>query len=107
MWPWPRTKLASIDETNELRLIRQDLHDAMDEVEQTRRQQTRNETSMKPMIATMRQTLVTLKGTPNIMPEQVAAAELQLIETLRFDLGHPLAISTGAAQFGIAFSAPR
>jgi len=81
-----QAKLASIDETNELKLIRQDLHDALDEVEQTRRQQTRNETSMKPMIATMRQTLVTLKGTPNIMPEQVAAAELQLIETLRFDL---------------------
>jgi outer membrane protein TolC len=78
--------LAGVDETNGLRLIRQELRDAMDELEQARRQQARYDTSVSPLIATMRQTLATLKSTPNIMPDQVAAAELQLVETLRLDL---------------------
>jgi outer membrane protein TolC len=81
-----KADLASVDETNGVRLVRQELHDALDEMDQTRRQTTRNDLSVKPLIATMRQTLEALKNTPNIMPEQVAAAELQLVETLRYDL---------------------
>jgi len=81
-----KARLAGVDETNGLRLIRQELRDAMDELEQARRQQARYDTSVSPLIATMRQTLATLKSTPNIMPDQVAAAELQLVETLRLDL---------------------
>jgi hypothetical protein len=34
----------------------------------------------------MRQSLAALKNNPQALPEQVAAAELQLVETLRFDL---------------------
>ncbi|MGA2247403.1 MAG: TolC family protein [Verrucomicrobiota bacterium] len=78
--------LAGVDETNGFKLVRQELHDALDEVDQTRRQQVRNDANVEPLIATMRQALATLKASPNVMPEQVAAAELQLVETLRFDL---------------------
>jgi outer membrane protein TolC len=81
-----KSNLAGVEETNGLRRIRHELHDALDELEQTRQQQTRLETSASPLITSMRQTLATLQRTPNIMPEQVAAAELQLLETLRLEL---------------------
>jgi hypothetical protein len=81
-----KAALASVDLTNGIRLIRIDLRDAMDELDEARRQQARDDTSISPLIITMRQTLATLKNTPNIMPEQVAAAELQLVETLRLEL---------------------
>jgi outer membrane protein TolC len=81
-----RANLANVDVTNGLKLIRQELHDALDELDQTRRQQTRFDTSLSPLVNTMRQTLATLKSTPDILPEQVAAAELQLVETLRYEL---------------------
>ena len=81
-----RANLASVDETNGWKLVRQELRDALDELDQTRRQQSRFDTSLSPLVSTMRQTLATLKSTPNIMPEQVAAAELQLVESLRFAL---------------------
>jgi outer membrane protein TolC len=81
-----KAELAGVDETNGFRLVRQELHDALDEVDQTRQQQFRNDANVKPLILSMRQALATLKAAPNIMPEQVAAAELQLVETLRFDL---------------------
>lgn len=79
--------LAGVNETDGLRQIRQELHDAIDQMDETRDQQIRNDTTVEPLIATMRKTLAALKSTPNVMPEQVAAAELQLVETLRFDLG--------------------
>ncbi len=41
---------------------------------------------MNPLVTTMRQTPAALKSTPNIMPEQVAAAELDLVEALRCGL---------------------
>jgi hypothetical protein len=81
-----KAQLAAVSETNGFRQVRQEVHDALDEVDQTRRQQARNDTTAKPLIATMQQTLTTLKTAPSVMPEQVAAAELQLVETLRFDL---------------------
>ena len=81
-----KARLASVNETNNFKLIRQELHDALDEWDQTWQRVNRHETSVNPLITTMRQTLATLKNTPNIMPEQVAAAELQLVETLRFEL---------------------
>jgi outer membrane protein TolC len=81
-----KATLASVEETNCVTLIRQELHDAIDEVDETRRQEARNELNVKPMIETMQQALASLKASSNVMPEQVAAAELQLIETLRFDL---------------------
>ena len=81
-----RANLASVAETNGLRQICQELHDALDELDQTRRQVARNDTTMKPLVTTMRHTLATLDSTPNIMPEQVAAAELDLVEALRFGL---------------------
>jgi len=81
-----QARLAAIQATNGLRQIRLELHDALNQLDQTWRQQTRFETSISPMITTMRQTLETLKTTPNVMPEQVATVELQLVETLRLDL---------------------
>jgi len=81
-----KAQLAGVEATNGLRQVRQELHDALDELEQTRRQLTRFETNISPLIATMHQTLAALKRTPDVMPEQVAAAELQLVETLLLDL---------------------
>ena len=81
-----KANLASVGVTNGLALIRQELHDAVDQVDQTRREAARNDLNVKPLIANMRQALASLKNTPNVMPEQVAEAELQLVETLRFDL---------------------
>ena len=81
-----QAQLAAIQATNGFRQIRLELRDALNELDQTWRQQTRFETSVSPLITTMRQTLDTLKNTPNVMPEQVAAGELQLVETLRLDL---------------------
>jgi len=81
-----QAQLAAIQATNGLRQIRLELRDALNELDQTWRQQTRFETSVSPLITTMRQTLETIKNTPNVMPEQVAAVELQLVETLRLDL---------------------
>jgi outer membrane protein TolC len=81
-----QAQLAGVEATNGLRQIRQELRDALDELDQTRRQLTRFATNISPLITTMRQTLATLKRTPDVMPEQVAAAELQLVETLRLEL---------------------
>jgi len=81
-----QARLAAIQATNGLRQIRLELHDALNQLDQTWRQQTRFENSVSPLITTMRQTLETLKNTPNVMPEQVAAVELQLVDTLRLDL---------------------
>jgi outer membrane protein TolC len=81
-----KAALASVDLTNGIRLIRIDLRDAMDELGEARRQQARCDSSVSPLVSSMRQTLATLKSTPNIMPREVAAAELQLVETLRFVL---------------------
>ncbi|HTV62779.1 MAG TPA: TolC family protein [Verrucomicrobiae bacterium] len=79
-------KLAAVAETNELKLIRQELHDALDDLDRARQQADRNESAMNPLITTMRQTLATLKATPNVMPGQVAAAELELVEAVGFEL---------------------
>lgn len=81
-----KAQLASVAITNTVKLVRQELHDAWDEVDQTRRQEIRNGTTVRPLIDTMRQELAALKNSPQALPEQVAAAELQLVETLRFDL---------------------
>lgn len=81
-----KAALAGVDETNGFTQVRQELRDALDEVSQTRRQQARNDANVEPLITAMREALATLKNTPNVMPEQVAAAELQLVETLRFNL---------------------
>jgi outer membrane protein TolC len=81
-----KSDLARVEVTNAVKLVRQELHAALDEVDQTRHQQARNDANVKPLIATMQQALTSLKNTPNVMPEQLAAAELQVVETMRFDL---------------------
>ncbi len=81
-----KVELAGVSETNGFRLVGQQLHDALDEVDLTHGQVVRNDSTMTPLMTTMRQTVATLKATPNVMPEQVAAAELELVETLRFEL---------------------
>jgi outer membrane protein TolC len=81
-----KAALAAVGETNGVKLVRQELHEALDEVDQTRRQADRNEINVKPLLATMQQALAALKSAPDVMPDQVAAAELQLVETLRLDL---------------------
>jgi len=80
-------KLAAVNETEGLQVVRNELRDALDEVDECRRQQARYNADVAPAIAEMRQTLTTLKSTPNAMPDQVAATEAQLAESLRLDLG--------------------
>lgn len=79
--------LAGVNETEGMRLVSQEIRDAIDQLDESRRQQARYDNDVAPLIAAMRQTLATLRNTPNVMPDQVAATELQLVETLRLDLG--------------------
>jgi len=81
-----KQKLVAANETAGMRLVSQEIHDAMDELDESRRQQARYDTDVAPLITSMRQTLATLKNTASIMPDQIAAVEVQLLEALRLDL---------------------
>ena len=83
---WAQYNLAGVNETNGIQLVCREIHDALDEWEERRRQQTRDENEIAPLIAEMRQTLQTLKGASNIMPSRVAATEAQITESLRLEL---------------------
>ena len=82
-----KAKLAAANETAGRRLANQEIRDALDEWEESRRQQARYDADVAPLIAAMRQTIATLQSTPSVMPDQIAAAQVQLVEALRLDLG--------------------
>ena len=82
-----KEKLVAANETAGTRLVSQEIREAMDELDESRRQQARYDTDVAPLIAAMRQTLATLQSTPSVMPDQIAAVEVQLVESLRLDLG--------------------
>jgi hypothetical protein len=70
-----------------MRWVVNELRVALDEVDECRRQQARYDNDVAPVIAEMRRTLATLKGVPDAMPDQVAATELQIVESARLDSG--------------------
>ncbi|HWH69092.1 MAG TPA: TolC family protein, partial [Candidatus Sulfotelmatobacter sp.] len=78
--------LAGVNENNGLQLVRHEVHDAVDELEERRRQQARNQSEVAPLIAQMRRSLQVLKKTPNRMPAQVAVTEAQILESTRLEL---------------------
>lgn len=82
-----KQSLAGLNETEGLKVVRQEISDAIDEVNESRRQQTYYNSEVAPLIASMRQSLATLKATPNVMPDQLANAEIQLVESQRLDEG--------------------
>jgi outer membrane protein TolC len=81
------SKLAAVQETEGMRWVVNELRVALDEVDECRRQQARYDNDVAPVIAEMRRTLATLKGVPDAMPDQVAATELQIVESARLDSG--------------------
>jgi outer membrane protein TolC len=80
-------KLACATEGEGVRLSRQEIRDALDELAESRQQRARYQRDVAPIIASMRQALATLNSAPHAMPDKVAATELQIVESLRFDLG--------------------
>lgn len=81
-----QSDLAEVNEANGTQLVCREIRDAVNEVEERLRQQKRNQSEVAPLIAEMRQTLMLLKKTPNLMPSQVAATEAQIIESVRLEL---------------------
>ena len=79
-------KLAGALETAGLRLVSQEVRAAVDELEESRRQQARYDSEVQPLIAEMRQTLKVMEGTPSLMPDQVASARMQMVETATLEL---------------------
>lgn len=78
--------LAEANEATGIQQVSQEVRNAVDELNESRRQQDRYDSEVAPLLATMRQTLSTLQRTPNAMPDQLAAAGLQVVETMRLDL---------------------
>ena len=78
--------LAGTNEINGVQLLRRELRDALDELEERHLQQARNQTEMVPLLAEMRKTVQVLKQTPSLMPSQVAATEAQFLESSRLEL---------------------
>jgi outer membrane protein TolC len=81
-----QSELAEVNEANGTQLVCREVRDAVNEVEERLRQQKRNQSEVAPLIAEMRQTLLLLKKTPNLMPYQVAATEAQILESVRLEL---------------------
>jgi outer membrane protein TolC len=81
-----QSNLANVNETNAVRVVSREIRNALDEVEERRRVQLRNQNEVVPLIAEMGQTLQVLKGAPNLMVSQVAATEAQILESSRLEL---------------------
>jgi hypothetical protein len=79
-------KLARATEDEGIRLSHREIHDALDEVAESRQHQARYQRDVMPIIRSMQQTLDTLNDTPNAMSDKVAATELQIVESLRLEL---------------------
>ena len=80
-------KLAGVNEAEGIRRATREIRDTLDELEESRLQQSRYEKEIAPLAAEMRRTLEVLRRTPNVMPEQVAATEVQVVESMRLELG--------------------
>jgi outer membrane protein TolC len=80
-------ELACANEREGLQLVGREIRDALDELEESRLQLVSYENDVAPLISDMRRTLVILKSTPDIMPDHVAGTELQLLESVRLELG--------------------
>lgn len=80
-------KLALANAIEGRRTISREIRDALDELKERGQQLDRYTREVGPMVAAMRQSHQVLKDTPHSMPDKVAAAELQIIESLRLDLG--------------------
>jgi outer membrane protein TolC len=81
-----QSTLAAINETNGVQLVRRELRNALDELEERRREQVRNQNQVTPLLAEMQQTLQLLKATPNLMRTQVTSAEAQIHEAARLEM---------------------
>jgi outer membrane protein TolC len=79
-------KLASVRETEGLRLASREVRDAADELEESRRQEAYYATDVEPVIAEMRKALATMESTPNVMPDQLASAKVQVADSARLQL---------------------
>jgi outer membrane protein TolC len=79
--------LAEVQETGGQRLVRREVGDALGEWRESRRQQERYDRLVEPLIAEMQRTADDLEKAPGTMPDQVAAARAQVIESRRFRLG--------------------
>ena len=81
-----QSTLASVNEREGMQLASREVHDAIDELEESWSQQVRYDDEVAPLVAEMRRTLATLQTTPNTLPDQIAATELQIAESERLDL---------------------
>jgi hypothetical protein len=79
-------KVAAAREADGLQRMAREIRDAVGEAEERRRVQARYDREIAPLIADMRQTLATLAGAAHALPDQVAAAQAQIVESLRPDL---------------------
>jgi hypothetical protein len=84
--PLAESKLAEVNEANQMQVVRHEIRDAVNELEAQRSRQKRDQDEVAPLLAEMRQTLELLKRTPNVMPSQVAETEAQITGSLRLDL---------------------
>jgi outer membrane protein TolC len=102
-------KLADVNASAGMRQVSREVRDAIDELEESQRQQARYETEVAPLIAEMRQTLAALGDAPNAMPDQVAATEMQMVDSLRLELAarrrYHLALLHVDRASGVALSA--
>jgi outer membrane protein TolC len=78
-------RLADVNMAEGQRLIRSELRTALDELEDSRQQQARYAKEVAPIIDGMRKVLETLKEASDSMPDQVAATEMQIVESARLE----------------------
>ena len=81
-----QSTLAGVNEREGRLLASREVHDAMDELEESWSQQARYDNDVAPLVAEMRRTLATLQATPNTLPDQIADTEVQIVESDRLDL---------------------
>jgi outer membrane protein TolC len=90
------SELASTEESNVILLARQEVTEALDELEEQRLEWTRNEQQVVPMLKEMRRTLELLERTRGLTRADVAATEMQFLEASRIEMGsrwrHELAL---------------
>ncbi len=79
-------KLAGVNEAEGISRATCEIRDALDELDESLLQQSRYERELAPLAAEMRRTLEILGRTPNVMPEELAATEAQVVESLRLEL---------------------